>query len=476
MKISEQSVARDVNPSNVCTDFSLTEHLVKLNRRSVDVRTRQRAVLHWLDWVGCVAAGSRAPVAYSLANWRPLTRDEGTSAQGHWPALAGTAGSDMQAVWLDAGLANIEEMDDMHRDAILHPGPVVLPVMAHFARHANLTINQTLDAVVRGYETMIRVGRSVGPGHYALWHNTATAGVFGAAAAAADALRLTDEQATWALGNAGTQAAGLWQVRLEPVMSKQLHTGHAAWAGLTAALLAHADFTGPRFILEGERGFFAALCPDAMPQRVLEPAADWLIHSTSFKPWPSCRHTHAAIDCVLALRDSMGDGPLDFTEAIVEGFSDAVSICDTPVPLTRTQAKFSLQYCVAAAARWGRLLPGHFDEQHFAAPEMRAAAARSRLRVDPELDRAYPAHFGARVIVTLADGSVHTASVVDSMGDPERPMGTDDLLEKARQLMQYGGVTSTRSDAVLDGTRALMEMVEQDGNTPFPRALLDPLF
>lgn len=99
-------------------------------------------MLHWLDWIACVAAGSRAPAAQSLANWRPLLARGSVNTPAYWPALAGLTGSDMQAVWLDAGLANIEEMDDMHRDAILHPGPVVIPVVAHFAKHANLTINQ----------------------------------------------------------------------------------------------------------------------------------------------------------------------------------------------------------------------------------------------------------------------------------------------------------------------------------------------
>jgi 2-methylcitrate dehydratase PrpD len=456
--------------------LSLTEKLVQLNRRSVDLRARQRAVLHWLDWIACVAAGSRAPAAQSLANWRSLLASGSVNTPAYWPALAGLTGSDMQAVWLDAGLANIEEMDDMHRDAILHPGPVVIPVVAHFARHANLTINQTLDALVRGYESMIRVGRSVGSGHYALWHNTATVGVFGAAAAAADALQLSDAQTSWALGNAGTQASGLWQVRLETVMSKQLHTGHAAWAGLTAAMLAQADFTGPRFILEGERGFFAALCTNARPERVVETASDWLIHSTSFKPWPSCRHTHATIDCVLALRESMGNKPMAFSNALIEGFSDALTICDNAMPLTRTQAKFSLQYCVAAAARWGRLVPEHFDEQNFSAPEMRLACARAQLRLSPELERAYPAHFGGRVTLTLADGSVHSASVADSLGDPERPMLIGDLFEKAAKLMQYGGVTATRSEAVLNATRSLLKMLDKGENPAFPRALLDPLF
>ena len=82
----------------------------------------------------------------------------------------------------------------------------------------------------------------------------------GAAAASASVLGLNPEQTVWALGNAGTQAAGLWQVRFEPVMSKQLHTAHAAWSGLTAASLAQSDFTGPQYILEGPRGLFAAMC------------------------------------------------------------------------------------------------------------------------------------------------------------------------------------------------------------------------
>ncbi len=445
---------------------SLTRTLLQQAGRPVDAPARRRAVLHWLDWIGCVAGGARSPVGQVL---RGLRQPGGAAS------LLGTAGDEWTAVLLDAGCANVEEMDDMHRQAILHPGPVVIPALAGLAR-ARLPRRRVLDALVRGYEAMIRVGRAVGPRHYFHWHNTATAGVFGAAAACADALGLAPEAAVWALGNAGTQAAGLWQVRLEPVMSKQLHTAHAAWAGRSAARLAAAGFTGPAQILEGERGFFAAMCADGNPEAVTRAEADWLIHQTSFKPWPACRHTHPTIDCVLALRELAGGRPLRFSRARVETFGDAVAICDRPRPATRTEAKFSLQYCVAAAAALGPLQPDHFDGACFGRPDLVEAAGRVVLQVGEEQARAYPDHYGARVTLELASGLSVAHAVRDALGDPERPVGEDALFAKARSLMAYGGVPAARAAAVLDAAAALLAPGAADGDEPMPAALLDPLF
>jgi 2-methylcitrate dehydratase PrpD len=333
-----------VQPSDVmtttpdgCNTVSLTHAMLLLNQRPVDPDSRKRAVLHWLDWMGCVAAAARSPAARVLKSWAPRPGAPRLDA-----ALLGMAQDRYHAVLLDAGPANVEEMDDLHRRAILHPGPVIAPALASLARSHALGAGQTLDALVRGYDVMIRIGRAVGRRHYFYWHNTATAGAFGAAAACADALGLSVQQGVWALGNAGTQAAGLWQVRLEPVMSKQLHTGHAAWAGLTAASLAAAGLTGPAQILEGERGFFAAMCDGADVTGVAREEPGWLIHETSFKPWPACRHTHAAIDCMLALRAQLGAALADFSSCTVETFGDAVAICNDPAPVTRTQAKLAL--------------------------------------------------------------------------------------------------------------------------------------
>ncbi len=450
---------------------SLTRQLLQHMQRPVDALARQRAVLHWLDWIGCVAAGARSPVGPVLRN---LQMQPG--AMRHTPSLLGMAQDSYHAILMDAGPANVEEMDDMHRGAILHPGPVVMPALASLARSHQLSAIHTLDAVVRGYEAMIRVGRAVGVQHYYFWHNTATAGVFGSAAACAHALQLPLEQAVWALGNAGTQAAGLWQVRLEPVMSKQLHTAHAAWAGMTAASLAAAGLTGPEYILEGERGFFAAMCQGADISLVNQPEADWLIHGTSFKPWAACRHTHAVIDCVLALREQLGNQAFDFSDCVVSSFNDALSICDKPHVQTRTEAKFSLQYCVAAAAQFGPLQPQHFDSDMLARTELQEAASRVKLQKDEAINAAYPAHYGARVVMHFANGQSLSHSVKDALGDPERPLSQQAVLDKAHGLMVYGGVKPERIESVLAAVRRLINASAEEMAAPFPAALLDPLF
>jgi 2-methylcitrate dehydratase PrpD len=460
----------DRSPREEPVPPSLTAQLVALNRRAVSTASRHRALLHWLDWMGCVASAADSAVARAIVQWHPPI--EGAAVA----ALLGTVGDPFHALLLDAGPANVEEMDDLDRRAILHPGPVVVPALALLARQRRYSAAQVLDALVRGYETLIRIGRAAGRNHYFHWHSTATSGTFGAAAAAADLLGLDDRQVVWALGNAGTQAAGLWQCRLEPVMSKQLHTAHAAWAGLTSASLATAGFSGSAQILEGERGFFAASCRDGDPSQVLEPADHWLIEETSFKPWPACRHTHATIDCVLALRRELGDRPLSFVEARVETFGDAATICDQPEPTTRVEAKFSLQYCVAAAAELGPLEPEHFDAAFIERPDLRRAARTVRIAVDPAIGRAYPRHFGARVVLRLADGRELSHEVADALGDPERPLDAAAVLRKAGKLMAYGRVAPARANAALEAVEALL--ADDSGSrlaAPFPRALLDPL-
>jgi 2-methylcitrate dehydratase PrpD len=331
-----------------------------------------------------------------------------------------------------AWLGNLLEMDDIHRGAILHPGPVIWPTIL---RGGDTTLDEALAAAVRGYEAMIAIGSMLDARHYAYWHNTSTAGVFGAAAAAASALGANAEQVTAALGLAGSVAGGFWQMRNEPVMAKQWHVAHAVETGSAAAHHACCGISGPRFILEGPQGLLAATCDRARP---LELHAGWKLEEVSFKPWAACRHTHPAITAALELRAA---GALEGL-ITVQTYRDALTFCDRPEPRTVTEAKFSLQHAIAVVRARGAPRLEDFEPEAIAT----LAGLRQEVRVeeDAELTAAYPRRFGAQVATALGQVTCR-----DALGDPERPLSAESLIAKARALMRWGGLAASEADATI---------------------------
>ena len=431
---------------------SLTEKLAQRLQRPVDHAARQRAAELVVDWLGCALGALAYPLAKQLT---PLV-----AGSGHGAAVSLGAGTHAVAdtLLLNAALGNVLEMDDVHRGAILHPGPVVIPVALAAAQQAGGNGHDLLDAVVRGYEATICVGRALGRGHYRYWHPTSTAGAFGAAAAAASVLGLDAEQIADALGTAGSRTGGLWQMRHEPVPTKSLHNAQAAQAGWQAAVLAQAGLRGPRHILEGEQGLFAATAPDAQPERVIGEDADWLIHTTSLKPWPACRHAHPAID---ALLDALAQLPIERRAQVeqvqVDSYAEALRFCDRPTPTTELEAKFSLQHALASILVHGRPQLAHYSVAACADPAVVARRAHISCSEGEDFNARFPAHYGACVRVTLADGSQFSAERVDAWGDPECPMDAAAVTHKALALAHWGQVPDALADALFVQVRALAE-------------------
>lgn len=386
--------------------MTLIERLSQHLQRPVNAQARERARLHLLDWLGCVA-GARYSEVGAL----------------EFPEAADNVLSKASF------LGNVLEMDDVHRAALLHPGPVIWPTVL-----GGLTgePDAWLDAAVRGYEAMIAVGATFDAHHYAHYHPTATAGLFGAAAAAASLLGCDETQTANALALAGSVTGGLWQTRHSANMAKQWHIEHAMIAGGSAAYFARSGVTGPMAILEGPQGVYAATCDAPRPMTLAE---GWRIDDVSFKPWGACRHAHPAIDAALALR---ARGQLTGSVK-VETYADAIAFCDRPDPQTVNEAKFSLQHAVAIVIDRGAPQLSDFE------PDVIAELAGLRERVTiceaPELTRAYPAHFGARL--TTAAGTI---TLTDTLGDPERPLSREGIIAKARALMLWGDLSETNAD------------------------------
>ena len=427
--------------------ISLTRDLTRLIReKPVEKQDLEQAAVFVLDAAVNIIAGTRSEPGRRFLSWARELRMTGP---------VGLQGDAARNAFLLGALCHILELDDLHRQSITHPGCTVVAALWGMAaaNRAPIGGGRALTAVLHGYEAMTRIGRCVGPAHYQMWHNTATCGPFGAAAAAAHLTELDEDTSVHGLGNAGTQAAGLWEFLETGAMSKHLHAGRAAEAGVTAALLAKHGVTGAPKILEGSRAFFAAMCPDANPDLLLsEPDCAWQLHGTSLKPWPSCRHTHPTIDAALELRNgmaTMGLGP-EAIEAIQIGVYDAaLALCNNPSPRSAYTAKFSLQHCVAAALADGDVWFESFEDR----ARDRLAGLRGRAYVDraAAVEQRFPASWGVELKVSLADGQTLRAQRLHAKGDPELPLSTDDVTAKATRVFEFRDIAPAKPfiDAVL---------------------------
>ena len=432
---------------------TLLEDLVRLGMRPSSLRDRERAARHLLDWFACAAAAASSPAARAFrAALQPAC-----SSEPLW-LLAGDSEAH-QAVLADGALGSLLEMDDVHRSAVLHPGPVIIPAALATALQSRASIASLLDAIVRGYEVTIRLGRAVGLGHYRYWHPSSSCGAFGAAMAAAGVRGLDQARTSWALANAGTRTGGLWQMRHEAVPSKALHTALAAHSGWLAAALAEQGFSGPLSLLEGEQGLFAAMAPEADSAGLLAAADHWLIHEVSFKPWPACRHAHPAMDALMAL-DSRPE-PDAIESVAVETYQAALDFCDCPHPSTPGQARFSLQHALASILVHGRPRMRHYESDALSFAPVQALRERIKLASSRRFDRAFPHHFGAAIRLRTRSGEVMQAAVEDAWGDPEWPLSDADLGAKAADLFESAGFEAARARRIIDQTLSLAEQAEK---------------
>ena len=191
----------------------------------------KRAVI---DWYAALFPGLGAAPLAQLEQVLAEDLDRGSCRLGN-----GRMATARAAALFNGSAAHAAEVDDSFRDAMYHPGAATIAAALAASQQAGASGLDFLRAVVLGYEVSTRIGVTLGRAHYRFWHNTGTVGVFGAAAAAGYALRLDAGQFAHALATAATFSAGLQQAFRMDSMSKPLHAGRAAEAGLLAAPAPH---------------------------------------------------------------------------------------------------------------------------------------------------------------------------------------------------------------------------------------------
>lgn len=300
------------------------------------------------------------------------------------------------AALINGVAAHAFELDDF--TAKLHPGAVVLPAALAIAEARGLGLDELEVATALGYETMIRVSLALDPNKARLrgWHLTGVVGPLGAAVAVAKLMGLGVERTAWALGLAATQGAGLFAFNADGAMSKRLHPGKAAQAGVLAAELAARGFTGPATVLEVEDGGYLRAFSDHW---TIEPIVDrlgdlWRLEETNFKPYACCGSVHAYVDAAKQIRSELGGAP-GAGQTVKAGVAKVVDVqCGYDyAPGATLNSQMSLRYCLAVALLDGEALPAQFRDDRIADPAVTDLARRIELVPDAELDGLYPTHY-----------------------------------------------------------------------------------
>ncbi|HKV45651.1 MAG TPA: MmgE/PrpD family protein [bacterium] len=404
-----------------------------------------------LDWLGAGYAGCDTPAGRIAAGLAATLGGPEEST-----LLSGGRGGCTAAALANGIASHAVEMDDLHRPSVMHLGTVTIPAALALAEREHCSGRHLLEAIACGYEVGARVAEACGAAHYRFWHVTGTAGALAAAGAGAVILGLSPAQTLDALGSAGTMAAGLWEFLADGAMSKTLHAGRAAEAGVLSALLARDGFTGSGTILEGEKGILRAMAGGGTPARLTDGLGiGYRIDENSFKLHAACGHIHPAIDAALELR-RRGLRADEIARVHVRTFRVAIEVTGIPDPKNPYQAKFSLPFCVSLALARGRVGLGEFTTDTLADPALRALADRVKYAEDAACTAAYPDRWGAAVEVQGKGGDRHEVRVDTPRGSPDNPASDEALMDKFTALASR--LSAQRRAGVAEAVRALEQV------------------
>lgn len=393
-----------------------------------------------LDHLGCAYAGVLVDSSQTIT--RSMMRFAGENApctvigQSHKNSPTFTA-------LINGTLAHAVEMDDDHREGTLHPGVAVIPAALAVAEWYGKSGKEFIEAVIAGYEVMIRIGAGfLGQTYYSGWHPTATCGVYGSAVAVGKLIGLDAEGLAVAMGIAGSTSSGLLEWQADGSWTKRFQAGNAAMNGIVAALLAKQKYTSPLTILEGDNGFYKAYSHQGIYDlNVIIKDLDqkFMAFDTSIKPYACCRFSQPIIDCTLDLVFKYDLKPSDIKDVLVKADKWAITILTEPQerkvkPLTVVDAQFSIPYAVAISIARRKALLDEFSTEAIVDPVILDVAQKVRWEEDPSCEDKYPKSYPSSVTIWTEDGRQLDSYIQYPKGDPENPVTDQELLDKFRQI------------------------------------------
>ena len=445
------------NASKILADFASHLQYDDLPRHVVD-----RMKMCVLDSIGCCLHGVTLPWTKSVED---MVMEEGASP------VASIFGTSRKTSVGNAALVNgtaghAFEFDDMHKESILHPGSIAIPVLfALVEKLERVSGKDFLTAMVCGYEVGARVGNAASIQlFFDGFHPQGTSGVFVGAAAAGRMLNLNPTLMLDCLGIAGSQAGGLMAAQ-EGAMVKRFHSGRAAQSGIYSAFLAQKGLTGITNVLEaGYGGYLSTYSSSPKPERLLSGLGSvWEAGQVGFKPYACVTSIHSSLDALLLIMNSnqlkpdniarvdVGLSPMTFTHCAWEYKAQGV-----------TAAQMNLYFNMASVAFDGVLFTEQYSEAKLTDSKLQAFMQKVHAYVDEDIKNMGVAYrHASRVKVTTTNGEVFEQEILDRRGSPENPLSKGDIQFKFRNVVS-GILSSSQIDEMIELVDKLEELPNLD--------------
>jgi aconitate decarboxylase len=419
----------------------LAEFVAGLGYDDIPTEVKDRIKLLILDSLGCALYGAK--VQWTEILLETLSEIDGSKDVGIW-------GTDRRLSAPHAALVNGTEvqgfeLDDVHRQGVLHVGAVVLPALIAVTElRPGMTGKDFLTAAVAGYEIGPRVGICMGQEHIGQgWHSGATLGVFSASAGAAKGLGLDADRTVHALGIGGTQAAGLMAAQYG-AMVKRMHAGRSSQSGLYGALLAEKGFTGIENVLESEYGGFCTTFSRSTDRFNLDELTRELgerfeTMGVALKFYSCVGSNHTTLDAIRLIQDRHPFGADDVEKFVIHGSQvtmDHVGWKYKPQGLT--SAQLNLPFCIATLMLEGDVFVEQFPEECVADLARMAYAEKVEVHHDAEITaRGSKFRHMVRAQVHLKDGTVLEEIVESARGSEKKFATTEQVVEKFEKLAKH---------------------------------------
>ena len=419
---------------------------------------QEQLVKTLLDTLGVMIAGGRLPEMRALAAaWAPR---EGAS---RLFGMGKTAGVDA-AAYLNGVSAVALELDEGNKYARGHPASHAFPAALALAQEKNASGRELAAGLIVGYETASRFGRAtkLNPGV----HPHGNWGVAGAAAATSRLMGLGPRETAAALDAAGGLAlATPFESALVGNSVRNAWVGAANASGLVAARMGAAgiaDVTGtPSETLGGILGTFE---PEELTRDL---GRRFDLKSGYFKRHASCSFTHPPADAVLTVLTRNPRLRAEQVSSVLVETHGVAAPLNRIECRTRLAAMFSIPYVVAVMIVEGECSPAAFDDAHWGDVAVRRIMSATRVVAAEEFDRRLPEERGAKVTVTLQDGSTLASEVPNPVGDAaNRPFGLAEIREKLDPLLMPVGMDAAGLEGIVRGLLGARNVNEVLENAP----------